>query len=631
MRKPAEKKRTIRLSQTVSPFGTGAIYDLVGESFAACDTYRWKEKGRELRLDRLARALGVTVFREAPTAPDFFSTAPADRLPFHRFPEWVFCSDCRRMRQLHPSGAVDTPRCTCPEKPRLVPMRFVMVCSDGHLGDVNWWLWAHSGVRPEARVRCERYDESLRFNVLPDAGGGLASLVVEAACGAGRSLDRITGEEALHRAGIKCTGVQPWQRRGASPCDAPPRAVQRGASNLHFPRVASALDIPPDSDFRPSLSLDEAIEVHPLFGRALAAVADDGKLNMVGRNVRGVIADDLEEEGGTEDDVERVVLARWRADRGLPASGPGSVDDGEDIEFSEFLAFTTERELQYEESKFITEHVDVLGPGDLSDGIAGLLEELITGVVLAPRLREVRALTGFTRIKPSGSVGSKSRPVKLVTPSLGRTIQWLPAVEVFGEGIFLRFSESALSAWESDPAVQRRMTRTSALAKAIDWLPEATPRFAALHTLAHLLIRQLTFECGYSSASLREKVYARAPGSDTEPMAGILIYTAAGDAEGSLGGIVRQGQPPRMARTILAALESAAWCSSDPICAETRSGPDAINTGACHACALVAETSCNCGNLLLDRVLLVGSDTTPGLFQPLLQRAVSEAAGGDPS
>ncbi|MFD0740775.1 Zn-binding domain-containing protein [Phytohabitans flavus] len=133
-----------------------------------------------------------------------------------------------------------------------------------------------------------------------------------------------------------------------------------------------------------------------------------------------------------------------------------------------------------------------------------------------------------------------------------------------------------------------------------------------LHTLAHLLIRRLAFSCGYSAASLRERVYS-AVGPD--PEAGFLIYTAAGDAEGTLGGLVRQGEPPRLAQTLLSALEEASWCSADPVCRESRGqGLGSLNLAGCHGCCLVAETSCERSNVLLDRVLVVGDDTTPGLF-----------------
>ena len=57
-----------------------------------------------------------------------------------------------------------------------------------------------------------------------------------------------------------------------------------------------------------------------------------------------------------------------------------------------------------------------------------------------------------------------------------------------------------------------------------------------LHTLSHLLISQLSFECGYSVASLSERLYCSNK-EDNKEMSGIFIYTANGDSEGTLGGL----------------------------------------------------------------------------------------------
>lgn len=152
---------------------------------------------------------------------------------------------------------------------------------------------------------------------------------------------------------------------------------------------------------------------------------------------------------------------------------------------------------------------------------------------------------------------------------------------------------------------------------------ELSPRFVLLHTLAHLLIRQLAFESGYTTASLRERVYAR-PEHDQY---GILVYTAAGDAEGTLGGLVQQGEAPRLAETLLRMIEAAAWCSADPLCAEhTGQGFGNLNRAACHACALLPETSCETGNTLLDRALVVGGEHVPGYFEPVVSAARTAAA-----
>ena len=131
-------------------------------------------------------------------------------------------------------------------------------------------------------------------------------------------------------------------------------------------------------------------------------------------------------------------------------------------------------------------------------------------------------------------------------------------------------------------------------------------RYVLLHTFSHALMRQLAMEAGYSSASIRERIYARNPGDPNGPMAGILIYTAAPDSEGTLGGLVKLGQSDELEWHISAALDAVALCASDPICAEhppSTSGI-ALHVAACHACLFVPETSCERGNRYLDRSVL---------------------------
>ena len=120
-------------------------------------------------------------------------------------------------------------------------------------------------------------------------------------------------------------------------------------------------------------------------------------------------------------------------------------------------------------------------------------------------------------------------------------------------------------------------------------------------------MRQLSLECGYSAASLRERIYAR-PQTDTQSaMAGILIYTSAPDSEGTLGGLVSLGETETLGTYIAQALESAHLCANDPLCAEHTAGQHghSIHAAACHACLFVPETSCERGNRYLDRSTLV--------------------------
>ena len=199
---------------------------------------------------------------------------------------------------------------------------------------------------------------------------------------------------------------------------------------------------------------------------------------------------------------------------------------------------------------------------------------------------------------------------------------WLPAIEVKGEGLFLRWDEQSLAAWEASPTVRQRLR---ALAERHRALAEhrgakqprpVTPRLVLIHTFAHVLIDQMSLDAGYPAASLRERLYV------DDDMRGLLIYTATSDSAGSLGGIVAQGAPDRLASLVREAVNRAAWCSADPVCIEaTATGADGLNMAACHACTLLPEVSCEERNMLLDRALIVGTPTEPqlGYFVALLE------------
>ena len=144
-----------------------------------------------------------------------------------------------------------------------------------------------------------------------------------------------------------------------------------------------------------------------------------------------------------------------------------------------------------------------------------------------------------------------------------------------------------------------------------DW--QWAARYLLVHTLAHILINQLVFECGYSTAALKERLYVS---SDVQaPMAGMLIFTASGDSEGSLGGLVRLGRPALFEPMVRRAISRASWCSADPVCSENLGGAGSrlINKAACHACVLLPETACETINNGLDRSVVVGTPVNPSV------------------
>ena len=396
---------------------------------------------------------------------------------------------------------------------------------------------------------------------------------------------------------ITCSGKRPWLAGGNEACALTPLAVQRGASNIYFPVTQSALSIPPWTD-----RLQEALGD---WWGAIVSVVPEDRASYVRMSAAGPLATVLEELGMTPEQLIEAI------ERRLNRYDDIKTDDLRPAEFQQFVddpGNLRDEELEFEIRREIV-------PSSLAPWIGTL--------VRAVRLREVRALTGFTRITPPGDPDSED----VAQLSLQKK-NWLPAIEVRGEGVFLALNEKTLQAWETRDEVVKRAQDCDDKYRS-DWrdrygeesdpILTITPRYMLCHTLAHALMRQLTLECGYSSASLQERIYA---GEGEAKMAGVLIYTATADADGTLGGLQRQGLASRMEGILARAIGAMEWCSSDPLCITDMMGAIASYSHAsCHSCVLAPETSCEAFNNYLDRALLVGTPDDPdiGFFSALLE------------
>ncbi len=595
--------RMMRLSQTISPFGVGSILDVLGESLMGADISEWPyEKTERVESARLEQALGVRELRSAPSVPSYPSTNTPG-IYYQRFPRWLFCQDCRLMRFLFGNEETGEPP-SCKEcRGKLVPMRFIAVCTKrGHAMDVPWDRWAHSSHENADQSRCK--SPRLLFETSRGGSEGLSSLVVRCTtCRASRHLGELPSRDSLKRIGVRCSGKQPWQRSQANPCDERLEVLQRGATNVTLSEATTALDIPEPT--APARDLEAEIRQHRNFEDVSTAPGGPRAEVLV-----GLIAEDL---GVSEDLVRRVIASGAGDDEGLKAARTGLLT----AEWHAFMQAVEHPDEPTGTPDFVVSAAELAT--ELEGEVYRSLEARVRNVVLVHRLREVRVLHGFRRYDLEANL------VDVDLGPRGRE-RWLPAVESFGEGVFLTLDPQNLEEWEEDEDVLRRVRviegrrRDSPIRSRFG---EATPRLVLLHTLAHLLMRRLAFTSGYSAASIRERVYA---GTGSVREAGVLLYTAAGDAEGTLGGLVRQGEQPRLANTLLGVLEDAAWCSADPVCRESRGqGLGSLNLAGCHGCCLVAETSCERSNVLLDRVLVIGDDRTPGFFAPTLA-AVRSAA-----
>jgi hypothetical protein len=574
----------------------------------------------EIREERLEARLHVTQFR-AP--PDFREEEPDERLryqrvPFVRFPRWQYCHHCGGM---HFGSLFDSKRRRCdgyawaqgqscaarPEKrrPQLIPVRFVAACGDGHIQDFPFHEFVHRDkpwdyANHRLRLRAGR------------SSGGLTGIVIDCTCGEKRVLGNVFAWKddeggPLEKLGCKCRGLQPWlgQQEDGVPCDKPLRVVQRGASNVYFAHVVSSLYLPLwviEADDRGVL---EALE-QPHIWRALTQITAKGRIDPMAAQMIATML-------GL--DTEKLRSAAQRKLDGTAISKSAATQDEEQYRFSEYQALNAGA--GDEKSELFVESADLAL-------YAADVRPFFQRIQFVHKLRETRALAGFTRLLPPD--GDLSNPRMRPLKSSASSIDWLPAVKVYGEGIFLELDSAEIARWlEKHPDATKRagrmgMTYNAARATRNQSARRINAQFVLLHTLAHMLINQLSFDCGYGSASLRERLYCDLAHPEN-PMHGILIYTASGDADGTMGGLVRQGRAGRFEPTLRRALAHAAWCSSDPVCIESHGqGTDNANLAACHGCALLPETSCETGNRLLDRALLVGTPTRPefGFFESLI-------------
>ena len=358
-------------------------------------------------------------------------------------------------------------------------------------------------------------------------------------------------------------------------------AILQGASNSWFAVIMSALSVPHSTDRLTQLVTDNWVTLEKATSLDIL------------RAFRGI--------GQLKEFIKYTDKEIWDAVE-KKRSGP-SVEGDETLELKppEWRIFSNPRPA-YNTDDFRLKVVET------PKGYEGLFEK----IVLAEKLREVRALIGFTRLEFAGDFEAPHElPADVRAPLARQSPTWVPASEIRGEGIFFQFSESALRKWETQHRnydeefyrAHRRWRETRNL-KPEGGYPGI--RFVLMHSFAHAVIRQLSIECGYTMASIRERIYCGVP-AEGEPMAGVLIYTAAPDSEGTLGGLCALGRPERLGWHIDQALETMQHCSSDPLCAEH--GPSQEGTtlhgAACHACMFVPETSCERGNKYLDRSTLV--------------------------
>ena len=614
-------KNVQRLSQVVSTFGPGAMVDLPTRSVVVGGLELWEMKGAsfttipEPRITARVEKLLKDQNRLDPNKNLSLRTPPIadgrlDRLPNYILaPVFPAMFVCERVEPITTNGKTARRRRLVRwqdlevtggrrrfvfddgKKSEVTPIRFVGACENGHLQDIDWKWVVHGSASCQEPMWIEEKGTS----------ADPADMTIVCGCGKQLSLQDLFKPGRLG----SCRGERTWLLdRDPNGCNQRLKLLTRTATNTYFPQVYTVISLPSEEDELTRLVDSVSGELANV--QSAADVAAAKRFNSKISATLGSYTDDdifarlqrLRE--GAITDAERSAKP---AEFDVFASGRPEI--GSDHPNSRLYAQTLPRELWADPSVNI----------DLSP---------IRSIVAVHRLREVSCLYGFTRFEAAPtSADGDLEDVQLAVHGapIARDADWLPAIEQFGEGIFIHFDEDAIAKWLARPPTQARHQKLTAGFQ--QWASHFTgtrfkypgTAYVLLHSLSHALMTEIALDCGYPASSLKERVYALSGVTGAAPTRrGILIYTATAGAQGTLGGLV--GIAPRFARILQNALARATICSNDPVCADhepdDHGGDRATHGAACHGCLLIAETSCELRNLFLDRSLLVPTMSVDG-------------------
>ena len=558
-----DKIGELRPNQVITTFGPGSLVDAVKDSVTVLDINYWKEKGLKVNNALLESYLNVD---------NFYLPKTSDKgdLPIVSFPYMHVCSKlkCGRIFDIRTNFNLNRYLqygATCPDcNFQAYPSRFVTMCENGHVDDFPYSWWVHGNTSCNGKLRTYSIGNT----------SDLSDMWIECTlCGARKSMGGAMQKDFFKA--CKCTGVHPFRPNAkAASCKKPVIPSQRGASNVYFSVVRSAISIPPWTN--------------PIF-----KLIEDHK-----KEIDFAIKLQGEEKG-----LESVYEMFFQANYSRKEFDEAITKSSENVK--EFI------EIKQREYNAITHHSDPAFSTDPSqfkaeeEVLPQAFTQYFSRVIRVTRLREVKALLGFTRVDASDPEADPEDQPNVVKLHKDNDEKWLPAAVVHGEGVFIELNRETLNKWLSIKNVKevsneyKKSFEEFCQRKGWKTVHDRDAAYVLLHTFAHLLIKQMSLSSGYSSSAIRERIYY---GKD---MSGILLYTGSADAEGSLGGLVELGLFKNLLPIIRDAFQEALLCTNDPECLNHLPAGDNSNGAACHSCCMISETACENGNRMLDRALVV--------------------------
>lgn len=594
----------LRSAQILYSYGVGSLIDLPYFSVMLMGLDFWETKNsREIEEPRLLQSIRkqfqyatVKKLKFLPMPEGSLDAIPGEQLvgvPVKTFPRWFRCPACDRLSEISPSNIELEADSYKPENsryahksckhskgrkyPTALPVRRLVACRNGHMDDFPWSYFVHKG-----ESSCKgpfRWREN-------GVSGSVDEIVIYCdGCDASQNLVKaFSNPESLGN----CNGKHPHLGKDFvdKKCDAELKPIVLGASNSWFSISRSTLSIPGGES--------ELSSIIDLNWDKISDIESSTEIKTIKKFIEGL---NLYSDEEIFSEIQK---------RKNPSGT--AVKEGEN-----------ERDLKAPEWKILSSS-PIKNDKDFKTTIVNTpdgYERFFSRILKVERLREVTALLGFSRLESLGEFGDYEE-LPATAPISKREIDWLPSIEVKGEGIFFQFNEVEIRKWlkkENLNDLQAKFLKSHEAFRKARNKPEPHSalfpdmRYILLHSFSHAIMRQLSLDCGYSSSSLKERIYSRNEGDVGGAQAGVLIYTSASDSEGTLGGLVRLAEPDFLKRTLDQMKEDMSICSSDPLCSEHEPEANglAIHGSSCHSCLLAPETACESGNKYLDRKVLVNT------------------------
>lgn len=523
-----------------------------------------------------------------------------------------------------------------------------LICPNGHLSDIPWSKFlAWKTLKETFQLKKDDQGENL-FGIEPCCGTpnliwtesktkseGYGSIYIEC-----KSCNKKVNLEGINSLKPNCKGQKPWEIEIDNPNYIPfEKCYVRGekqngrekmqvslvtANNVYYANGFSSLFIPMHLAGDISKELLDALEIleerYKIRNNRNPILKENYWNNRVAIDFNEFLIDNAILVSSDKQQFESSLKALF-----LNIDKEESNDSYEEYRRQEYRCFSYNSSISNIEENKGLNFQDI----DLS----AELKPFFTKIQQVDELKVTNIQFDFTRVKPKERIVRINEQGEKVVEeaSVGQNtfsikkeeLFVMPANETYGEGLFFEFNDKTIDKWIDKNYEQLNERFSKFLDREImpneqgagikQKIKNNGIKHFLIHSFSHLMMRELEFSCGYPTASLKERLFIS--NSPEKSMSGVLIYTAEG-SEGSMGGLVSQGEPEKILEIIKKGIERSINCSSDPLCWESDGqGIFDLNLSACFSCSLVAETACEEMNLGLDRRVLV--DEQFGYFKSL--------------